>query len=108
MGNLHACKGKVLVTELDTGEQILESGIIIPDDDGKVRGVHSRWAKVYAVGEDVTEIVPGEWILISHGRWSRTLKVGDVKLNLVDYPNGVLAASPERPEYIGMHHFTKQ
>lgn len=96
---LEACKGKVLVTELETGAQQLKSGIIIPDDDGTVNGIHARWAKVYAVGSDVTEIVEGEYILVAHGRWSRTIVVDGVKLNLVDYPNGVLAAAPERPEY---------
>lgn len=99
---LEACKGKVLVTDLDSGEQTLASGIIIPNDDGKVRGVHSRWCKVYAVGEDITDIQPGEWLLVSHGRWSRTLTIDGINLNLVDYPKGVLAASPERPNYLGL------
>lgn len=96
---LEAFKGKVLVTNLDTGAQQLKSGIIIPNDDGTVNGIHSRWAKVYAVGSDITDVKEGEYILVAHGRWSRTIEVDGVKLNLVDYPNGVLAAAPERPEY---------
>lgn len=100
-----ACRGKVLVTDLDSGEQKLKSGIIIQNDDGKVRGVHSRWCKVYSVGEDITDIKEGEWLLIDHGRWSRTIHVGGVDMNLIDYPKGVLAAAPERPEYIGMYQF---
>jgi hypothetical protein len=98
---LTACKGKVLVSDLDTGEQKLKSGIVLRDDDGTVRGVHSRWAKVYSVGEDVTELKPGDWILVAHGRWSRTITIDEVSLNLVDYPKGVLAAADERPDFLG-------
>ena len=100
---LNALKGKVLVESLDRGEQVLESGIVLTDDNMTVRGAHSRWAKVYSVGEDVTEIKEGEWILIAHGRWSRTIELGGVQLNLVDYPNGVLAKAQERPKFIGLN-----
>ncbi len=99
---LNACQGKVLVTELDIGEQVLESGIVLRDDNGTTRGVHSRWAKVYSVGDDITELKVGDWILIAHGRWSRTITVDEVSLNLVDYPKGVLAAAKERPEFLGL------
>jgi co-chaperonin GroES (HSP10) len=98
-----ACKGKVLVTNLDSGEQKTAGGIVLSDDDGKLRGIHSRWAKVYSVGEDITDIQVGEWILVEHGRWSRTISLGGISLNLVDYPKGVLCASPERPVgFIGL------
>lgn len=100
---IQACKGKVIVSHLDKGEQVLKSGIILADDNGKTEGIHSRWAKVYSVGEDVTDIQVGEWILVEHGRWSRTIQVDNIDLNLVDYPNGVLAASPHRPEYLGLN-----
>lgn len=93
-----ACKGKVLVTDLDRGEQKSAAGIILRDDDGTTRGVHSRWAKVYSVGEDITDIKEGEWILIMHGRWSRTIEVDGIQLNLVDYPASVLVVAPERPK----------
>lgn len=99
---LTACKGKVLVTNLDSGEQKTAAGIIITDDDGKLRGVRSRWAEVYSVGEDITDIKVGEWILIEHGRWSRTIMLDGVALNLVDYPKSVLCAAPEKPKnYVG-------
>jgi len=99
---LTACKGKVLVTNLDSGEQKTAAGIIIGDDDGKLRGVRSRWAEVYSVGEDITDIQVGEWILIEHGRWSRTIYIEGTALNLVDYPKSVLCAAPEKPKnYVG-------
>lgn len=100
---MNACKGKVIVQDLDSGEQILKSGIVLTNDDGKLSGIHARWAKVHSIGEGVEDIQEGEWILISHGRWSRTIEIDGVKLNLVDYPKGVLAASPERPDsYVGL------
>lgn len=103
--NIEACKGKVLVSDLDRGEQVLDSGIILTNNDGKTSGIHSRWAKVHSVGEDITDIKPGEWVLVEHGRWSRTIVVDGVELNLVDYPKGVLAAADERPNYIGLGNY---
>lgn len=98
---IQALKGKVLVTDLDTGEQVLKSGIIIQDDNKKVAGVHPRWAKVHSVGEGVTGIEVGEYVLVDTGRWSRTIEVDGLKLNLIEYPKGVLLAAPEKPDYLG-------
>ena len=95
---MQASPGKVLVTNLDRGEQVSEAGIILRDDDGTVRGVHARWGQVYSVGEDITDLKEGEWILVVHGRWSRTIEVNGVELNLVDYPENVLIAGPTRPK----------
>lgn len=97
---IQALPGKVLVTELDSGEQVLASGIIIMDDNNKAQGVHPKWAKVYSTGEGVTDIQVGEYILVDTGRWSRTIEVQGLKLNLVDYPKGVLLAAKERPDHM--------
>lgn len=98
---IQALKGKVLVTDLDNGEQVLESGIIIQDDNKKTTGVHPRWAKVHSIGEGVTGIEVGEYVLVDTGRWSRTIEVDGLKVNLIDYPKGVLLAATERPNYLG-------
>lgn len=95
---ISAAPGKVLVHNLDRGEQVSEAGIVLRDDDGTTRGVHARWGQVYSVGSDVTDIKEGEWILVVHGRWSRTIEVDGVQLNLVDYPKNVLLAGPTRPK----------
>lgn len=88
--------GKVLVSEIEHGERKIGS-IVLTNDNGKSDGIRTRWAKVYAVGEGVTEIKKDEWILLEHGRWSREVKInehdGELTLHLVDYPNGVLVAS---------------
>lgn len=98
MSQIVACKGKVLVSDLSKGEQVSAGGIVIPDDDGTVRGIHARWAKVYAVGSDITAIKEGDWILVDHGRWSRGIMVDNQVLHLVDYPNGISAVADEKPQ----------
>jgi len=96
-----ALKGKVLVTNIESGGKITRGGIIIPDDDGKERGIRPRWAEIYAVGDDIEDLKPGQWILISHGRWSRGVDVqtprGKINLRQVDYPEAVLLVCESNP-----------
>jgi co-chaperonin GroES (HSP10) len=93
---------KVLVTDLERGSRIV-NGIILPDDNGKSEGIRPRWGKVYSVGNDITEIVPGQWILIENGRWTRMLKVKqddgtDIQLWGVEWPKSVMLVSDTDPE----------
>lgn len=66
--------GKILIHNMKKGVRNL-GGIMLLNDDGKDHGVRPRWAQVYKVGEGVTFIQPGEWILLEHGRWTRQMKV---------------------------------
>jgi len=99
---IKALKKKVIITNIESGAQLTKRGIIIPDDDGKPSGIRPRWAEVFAVGDDVTDLKPGEWILISHGRWTRGVDImtedGAVTLRGVDYPEGVLLAATAKPK----------
>lgn len=95
---ISAYKGKVLVSDLDNGEQVRESGIVLKDDASKESGIHPRWAKVHAVGEGVTDIMPGDFILVDTGRWSRNIEFEGTVLNLVDYPKGVLLVADKKPQ----------
>jgi co-chaperonin GroES (HSP10) len=92
---------KVLVTNIESGAKLTKGGIIIPDDDGKERGIRPRWAEVYAVGRDIDDLVPGQWVLISHGRWSRGVDVQDgehhVTVRQIDYPEAVLLVADKQP-----------
>ena len=65
---------KIIVDEFLKGERKVGS-IIVTNDDGKSSGVRPRWAHVYAVGSNITDIKPGNWILITHGRWTRQLTI---------------------------------
>jgi len=67
----------VIVRDMNFDVQKTKSGIIIGSDDGKSEGIKPRWGKVYAVGKDQTHIKIGDWILIEHGRWTRSLKIQD-------------------------------
>lgn len=100
--SLKPLKGKVFVSDLDSGMKLTQAGIIIPDDDMTERGIRERWARVAAVGEDIDDIKVGEWILIKHGRWTSKMEFADRDLWMVEYPDSVLLVSendPRRPAY---------
>ena len=64
---------KVIVTDLERGEQKTKAGMIIMDDSTVAageRGIRPRWARVYAVGPEQKDVSVGEWILLEHGRWT--------------------------------------
>lgn len=105
-----ALKNKVLVTDLERGSRIVK-GIIIPDDNGKSEGIRPRWGRVYSVGEDVTEVKAGQWILIENGRWTRMLKVKDdtgteIQLWGVEWPQSAMLVSDTDPETEIFSEFT--
>lgn len=93
----------VLVYDMYFGEKKTNTGIIILDDDKQERGIHPRWAKVYAVGKEQLSIKKDDWILIEHGRWSRgiDLEKQGITIRRVD-PNCILGISliePKQEEY---------
>jgi co-chaperonin GroES (HSP10) len=67
----------VIVIDMNFGEQKTHGGLIIQSDNGKTHGIHPRWAKVYAVGNEQKDVSVGQWILIEHGRWTRGIKIED-------------------------------
>jgi hypothetical protein len=94
----------VLVTEMHFGEQTTAAGLIISSDDGDTRGIYPRWGKVYSKGprnKDPYKV--GDWILISHGRWTRGLKLetkdGEIEMRKAELES-ILAYSKEKPEGI--------
>lgn len=104
MRNFRPLKDKVVVSEIDEGEKITKAGLIIPDDDGKERGIRKRWAKIWAIGDDIDDLKVGEWVLVSHGRWTRGVKVDDeegneLTIRMIDYPDSILVISPFEPSY---------
>ena len=67
----------VIVSDMAFDERISQFGIVIPNDDMKSSGIRPRWGKVYAVGPEQKDIQIGQYILISHGRWTRGVKIDD-------------------------------
>ena len=99
-GKLIPLRDKVLVSDMNFDSQKTISGIIIPSDNGKVRGIHPRWAKVYAIGEEQRDVRVGEWVLIEHGRWTRGITYEqdngeEVELRMVD--NAAILMSADEP-----------
>lgn len=100
-GDIIPLKENVLVTDLESGERVTKSGLIIPDDDGGDRGIHPRWCRVYATGEEVDEVKESEWILVDHGRWTRGVKLikndgSELIIRMVDRKD-ILLVADERP-----------
>jgi co-chaperonin GroES (HSP10) len=91
----------VLVRDMDFSGRQLSSGVILLGDDGKAEGIRPRWARVYAVGPEQTDVEAGQWILIEHGRWSRGLnvKIADEEfvLRRVD-PKCIMFVSDDQPD----------
>lgn len=97
-----ALPGRVLISDIQRGERQIGK-IILPNDNGTSEGIRSRWAEVFDVGAGVDDIKPGEWILVTHGRWTRAVKVNPLTPDeftvwQVDYPDGVLAVSDQPSE----------
>ena len=104
-GDITPLKNKVLVKTIEKGQQITKGGIIIPDDDGKDRGIRPRWAEVYRVGEGIDFVQEGQWVLIEHGRWSKGFTLddgtGQFDCRLVDN-ECILGTSDKKPEDINV------
>jgi co-chaperonin GroES (HSP10) len=94
----------ILVYDLYFGEVTTKEGIVILSDDTKDRGIHPRWAKVYAVGHEQKDIEIGEWVLIAHGQWSRAIDLSEVGLFDTNFkvrranPDAILLKTKENPE----------
>lgn len=77
VNKLTALNDSIIVSDMSFDERITHGGIVLPNDDMKSAGIRPRWGKVYAVGPKQREIQVGQYILISHGRWTRGIKIDD-------------------------------
>ena len=95
-------KKRVLVSDMHFGEKRTQGGIIVLDDDGTEAGIHPRWAKVYAIGDQQDDVKVGEWVMVAHGRWSRALKIKkdgtELEVRMID-ENDILLVSEVEPEF---------
>lgn len=97
-GYIRPIKDHVLVNEIeDTGERIV-NGIIVLAEEATERGIRPRWAKVSHVGPEQTNVKPGQWVLISHGRWTRGVKLSDGKVYRKIDHNDILLISDTKPK----------
>lgn len=77
VNSIRALHDHVIVTDMNFDEKISHGGIIIPTGDRKLEGIHARWARVYAVGPEQQDVRTGQYVLITHGRWTRGLDIED-------------------------------
>jgi co-chaperonin GroES (HSP10) len=101
-GTIKPLGSKVFVSDMDFGAQQTSSGIFVPSSDGKTDGIGPRWGKVWAVGPEQIDVTIGEWILVEHGRWTRTVEVEQedgsiLKVRMVDTKD-IMMSADEKPE----------
>jgi co-chaperonin GroES (HSP10) len=74
-GKIRPLRDSVFVTDMEFGEQRSTGGIVLVSDNGKTQGIHPRWGRVWAVGDTQQDVKINDWVLIEHGRWTRTIEV---------------------------------
>ena len=104
-GKVRPIHNRVIVSNMEFGEQVTTGGIIISSDDGKDRGIKPRWGLVVAKGNDNKDPYDiGDWILVEHGRWTRGFEVemedGTVETMRTVEAESILGWQPETPENI--------
>jgi hypothetical protein len=98
--DLKTPKDFILVTDMNFGERMTSGGLVLLNDDSRSAGIRPRWGRVYAIGEKQTEVKVGQWILISHGRWTRGVTIeddtGEKTIRRID-ANDILLVSDDKP-----------
>ena len=99
-----AIRDKILIYNIEKGERMTAGGIVLTDDDKRSSGVRPRWAQIYDVGPEVKdpELVPGRWVLVEHGRWTRGMEIDTdegerITLWGVQWPDPIIMVSDEKP-----------
>lgn len=99
-GHINPINDKILVSDMNFGEHVTSSGIVIQSDDGKINGIRPRWAKVWAIGPNQHDVKVGEWVLIEHGRWTRKFEIetdnGIIFVHGIDN-DAILIVSEDQP-----------
>jgi len=102
-GELRPLRDNVFVSDMEFGEQKSTGGIVLLSDDAKDHGIHPRWGKVFAKGnENKDDYDVGHWVLIKHGRWTRGIKYEQnngetVTIRMID-TDDVLCWNETKPE----------
>lgn len=104
--SFRALQNYVIVTDMNFKEKLTSSGIIIPNSDGKLEGIHARWGRVYAVGDRQQDVQVGQYVLVKHGRWTRGTLIEDVEgektIRRIDADDILLVSNePVQDETIG-------
>lgn len=100
-GEFRPLHDKVFVTDMEFGEEVTTSGIVLQSGNGKSEGIHPRWGRVWAVGPEQQDVKVGEWILVEHSRWTRTIHYEEADGNIVEIRmvelDSILMSADEKP-----------
>ena len=100
-GTIKPLHDKIFVSNMEFGEQKTASGIYVPSANGKAEGITPRWGKVWAVGDAQKNVKVGEWVLVEHGRWTRTVEVEQEDGNVLEVrmveSSAIMMTSNEQP-----------
>lgn len=101
-GKIKPLRDVVFIKGMEFDSQTTTAGLFILKDDGKVTGIRPRWGQVWAIGPEQREINVGDWVLVEHGRWTRTVEVEQddgsiLEVRMVDN-NAIMAVSESLPE----------
>ena len=103
------------VEKIEYGEKTLKNGFIIPAETMDYLGnfVRPRWAKILYKADNIKTVNVGDYILLSHGRWSSSIKCtikGIQKtiwyISPKSYKEGALAVSHKMPECLKQYGIT--
>lgn len=100
ISRLRPLGNSVLVKDMNFSERQTTGGIVLLKDDGKSSGIRPRWAEVYAIGPDQTDVAIGDWVCVAHGRWTRGSTIEDATgehvVRKIDL-NDILLVSNQHP-----------
>jgi co-chaperonin GroES (HSP10) len=103
-GIIKPLKANVFVTDMEFGAQVTKTGLFVPSSDGKTQGITPRWGRVWAIGPDQKDVVVGQWIMVEHGRWSRTVEIDQkdgskLEIRMID-AKAIMCVADEKPNQI--------
>ncbi len=97
MSTIRPIHDKVLAKMIDGfGNRKTAGGIIIQEADGTEKAIRPRWFEILFTGPEQNDVHPGEYVLMSHGRWSRGIDYQGDKVYFLDNKE-MLAVSNELP-----------
>ena len=106
-------KKRVLASLCEWGNRTTAGGIQLLDDNKTEDGIRPRWFQVKAIGPDQEEVVPGDYVLVAHGRWTWSATVRDKEtheaiedIRMID-ENDMLAVSKDRPADLDRYEITR-
>ena len=90
----------IIAHHMEFDHRTLSSGIVLLNDNMKSSGIRPRWCQVYAIGPEQKDVEVGQYIMVSHGRWSRGVIIedstGEKTIRKID-PNDILLVSDTLP-----------